>query len=240
MPVKCQCSSSARARQVPAPAKYTFLWAARVRRLPSPVSCPDPASARGGRVLVPVDCPNVSAAWAQRPTGFIDCPSPAALQQFFVVAFRSFTSISDLATWLRGAEEVHSAVEDGPSHPTGSVCAHRYHIFGRSHGRLVPNWPNLFVLFFVFWDCPSRSLLPVFLNVWIAVQQRDRAALYVLVYLCSFLCTASLPCYFFYYARPNRQSGPSAAWCGAMSAAAELTSRQYNSPVHHHRREVRH
>ena len=36
-----------------------------------------------------------------------------------------------------------------------------------------------------------------FFYVLIAVQQRGRAALYVFAYLCSFLCTASLPCCFF-------------------------------------------
>ena len=57
-----------------------------------------------------------------------------------------------------------------------------------------------------------------FFYVWIAVQQRGRAALYVLVCLCSFLCTASLPCYFFFfYARPNSvkiKSRYFAGFCG--------------------------
>ena len=171
MPVKCPCPSSARARQVPVPVRCPRPPSTHACGLLVSIACPVPSPARIRRVLVEVGC---SCRWIART---FPLPGPSGqpgssiaqarrpFNSFFVVAFRSFTSTGDLATWLRGAEEARSAVEDGPSHPTGSVGVHRYHIFGRSHGRLVPYWPNLFVLFFAFWTAHRDHFYSFFLRM---------------------------------------------------------------------------
>ena len=89
----------------------------------------------------------------------------------------------------------HAAAVSSPFTPLGDSCTASY--VSRNTTEVVICAPVVIYSFYssVF-GVPIAITFTRFFYVWIAVQQRDRAALYVFVYLCSFLCTASLPCCF--------------------------------------------